>query len=167
MQLESDTRARLVLVEDELAVSGEGLQFGRFDISAQLRAEFGFMRRVRDIGGTLDLPFALGETFEAPFWSTYPPHKHDTDVPEKESSVSEVLIFSTETASGVGLVLQYEHTVDEAVVKVVRDGSVTFIENGYHSVVSDPRSSVTYVWVGAGCSASNQILFSNDPDFER
>lgn len=92
----------------------------------------------------------LGETVNPPGnWSSYPPHKHDRQVPPEEVRLEEVYLFKVDPADGFGVQLRYEDGGTDEAFKV-RDGDTVVIRSGYHPVVAAPGYSLYYLWVMAG-----------------
>ena len=95
----------------------------------------------------------VGETINPPGnWSSFPPHKHDTDSPP-EGVYEEVYFFLVRPRGGFGLSSIYERreaaeALNEAVV--VEDGDLLIIPRGYHTVVAAPGYELRYVWALCG-----------------
>ena len=93
-------------------------------------------------------PIIAGETLNpAGLWSSYPPHKHDTDS-ETESRHEELYRYRFDPPGGFGLALRYDDEVTEPTV--VRDGDISRITSGYHPVVAAPGYEMYYLWALAG-----------------
>jgi 5-deoxy-glucuronate isomerase len=96
----------------------------------------------------------VGETINPPGnWSSYPPHKHDTDDPPREMLMEEVYVFAVKPAGGFGIQRIYERragpdALDETIV--VEDGDTVIIPRGYHPVVAAPGYQLGYVWALCG-----------------
>jgi 5-deoxy-glucuronate isomerase len=91
----------------------------------------------------------IGETINPPGnWSSYPPHKHDTNEPPREVKLEEIYYFDTEPAGGFGIQLQYQGEEEESYT--VRSGDTAAIKSGYHPVVAAPGYQLYYLWVMAG-----------------
>jgi 5-deoxy-glucuronate isomerase len=108
-------------------------------------------RTVRTILGPGDAAgrLLLGETINPPGnWSSYPPHKHDTEEPPLEVRLEEVYLFKIDPAGGFGVQIRYDEKGEECFT--VRDGDVATIPAGYHPVVAAPGYSLYYLWVMAG-----------------
>jgi 5-deoxy-glucuronate isomerase len=91
----------------------------------------------------------LGETINpAGNWSSYPPHKHDREVPPHEVRLQEVYFFKVDPAGGFGIQMLYDDAGEKALI--VRDGDVARIRSGYHPVVAAAGYSLYYLWVMAG-----------------
>ena len=93
----------------------------------------------------------VGETISKPGnWSSFPPHKHDTDNMPHESALEELYFFRFKPRGGCGVQRIYtdDRSVDE--VFLLEDRSVVLIPFGYHPVVASPGYSLYYLWVLAG-----------------
>ena len=82
----------------------------------------------------------VGETLNPPGgWSSYPPHRHEHE---------ELYLYRFEPAIGFGVHVSYDEAADAA--RVVRDGSIERITDGYHPVVAAPAAAMYYLWALAG-----------------
>jgi 5-deoxy-glucuronate isomerase len=82
----------------------------------------------------------VGETLNPPGgWSSYPPHRHEHE---------EIYLYRFEQPSGFGVHVSYDEEHDEA--RIVRDGSIERITEGYHPVVAAPAAAMYYLWALAG-----------------
>jgi 5-deoxy-glucuronate isomerase len=83
-------------------------------------------------------------------WSSYPPHKHDTDAMPNEALLEET--YYHRLRDGAGFAFQRVYTddgsLDEGVA--VQDGDVVLVPRGYHPVAGDPRADLYYLNVMAG-----------------
>ena len=110
-------------------------------------------------------------------WSSYPPHKHDTELPP-ESPSEEIYHFLIDPGFGFGLQALWDPGVaperGSAVAHVVRDGDTMIIPRGYHPVVVAPGFRMITVWAYAGDRRAwgswsthpeyAQLLERSDPD---
>jgi 5-deoxy-glucuronate isomerase len=83
-------------------------------------------------------------------WSSYPPHKHDTDDPPRETYLEETYYHRTARPEGFAVQLVYteDRSLDEAIQ--VRDGDVVLVPRGYHPVAAGPGYDLYYLNVMAG-----------------
>ena len=83
-------------------------------------------------------------------WSSYPPHKHDTDDLPNEALLEETYYHRLRGGSGFAFQRVYtdDGTLDEGVV--VEDGDVVLVPRGYHPVAADARADLYYLNVMAG-----------------
>lgn len=85
-------------------------------------------------------------------WSSYPPHKHDTDNPPAEVDLDEIYYYRI--AQPEGFALQHLYTDADGEGKTVKahDGDVVLVRDGYHSVAAGPGYDVYYLNFLAGTS---------------
>lgn len=83
-------------------------------------------------------------------WSSWPPHKHDTDDPPNETLLEETYYHRLEPADGFAVQRVYtdDGSLDETIA--VRDGDVVLVPRGYHPVAAGPRHDLYYLNVMAG-----------------
>jgi 5-deoxy-glucuronate isomerase len=83
-------------------------------------------------------------------WSSYPPHKHDTDDMPNEALLEETYYHRLRGGSGFAFQRIYtdDGSLDEGVA--VEDGDVVLVPRGYHPVAGDPRADLYYLNVMAG-----------------
>jgi 5-deoxy-glucuronate isomerase len=95
-------------------------------------------------------------------WSSYPPHKHDTDDGERETYLEETYYHRTARPEGFAVQLVYtdDRSLDEAIQ--VRDGDVVLVPRGYHPVAAAPGYDLYYLNVMAG--PRRRWLVTTDPD---
>ena len=107
-------------------------------------------------------------------WSSYPPHKHDEDLPGEESLLEEIYYFeisdgggrmTTSDRTGFGFHRVYgtpDRPID--VLAEVRTGDVVVIPHGWHGPsVAAPGYHMYYLNVMAGPGAERQWLIRDDP----
>ncbi|TMF68196.1 MAG: 5-deoxy-glucuronate isomerase [Chloroflexi bacterium] len=95
-------------------------------------------------------------------WSSYPPHKHDTDDPPRETYLEETYYHRTARPEGFAVQLVYtdDRSLDEAIQ--VHDGDVVLVPRGYHPVAAGPGYDLYYLNVMAG--PTRRWLVTTDPD---
>ena len=83
-------------------------------------------------------------------WSSYPPHKHDTDDMPNEALLEETYYHRLRGGSGFAFQRIYtdDGSLDEGIV--VQDGDVVVVPRGYHPVAGDARADLYYLNVMAG-----------------
>lgn len=98
-------------------------------------------------------------------WSSYPPHKHDTDDPPRECMLEEIYYFRFKDPRGFGLMRVYtaDRSLDETIA--VRDRDLVLVPRGYHTFSAAPGYDAYYLNVMAGPRREWKITF--DPDHER
>jgi len=95
-------------------------------------------------------------------WSSYPPHKHDTDDVPRESYLEETYYHRTARSDAFAVQLVYtdDRTLDEAIQ--VHDGDVVLVPRGYHPVAAGPGYDLYYLNVMAG--PVRRWLVTTDPN---
>ncbi len=103
-------------------------------------------------------------TTPAGHWSSYPPHKHDTDDPPHESYLEETYFYRLRDPRGFALQRVYtpDRSLDETIA--VRDGDLVLVPKGYHTVSAAPGYEAYYLNVMAGPTRAWRVRF--DPDHE-
>jgi 5-deoxy-glucuronate isomerase len=96
-------------------------------------------------------------------WSSYPPHKHDTDDPPREVDLDEVYYYRFRDAGGYGLQRLYNRRRDDT-LRVVH-GDVVAVRDGYHPFVTAHGYDAYYLNVLAGERRS--MAASDDPAHAR
>jgi 5-deoxy-glucuronate isomerase len=92
-------------------------------------------------------------------WSSYPPHKHDTNDPPREVDLEEVYYFRFRDPNGFGYHRVYNQRHDDT-IRVV-DGDVVAVRDGYHPFVTAHGYDAYYLNVLAGDRRS--MAASDDP----
>lgn len=99
-----------------------------------------------------DLPAArliVGETYTpSGNWSTYPPHKHETDNLPREAYHEEMYFFKVNPPDGFGIARFYDDEIDTGYI--VRNNTILMMPHGHHTVVSAPGYTTYYLWFLAG-----------------
>jgi 5-deoxy-glucuronate isomerase len=97
-------------------------------------------------------------------WSSYPPHKHDSDVPTRETALEETYYHRISPPQGFAFQRVYtdDRSLDETVC--VEDGDVVLVPRGYHPVGAPHGYDLYYLNVMAG--PKRQWIFHNDPAHE-
>ena len=96
-------------------------------------------------------------------WSSYPPHKHDTDDPPREADLEEIYYFRYKEPDGYGFHRVYTNRRDETVR--VTHGDVVAVRDGYHPFVTAYGYDAYYLNVLAGSRRS--MAASDDPRYAR
>jgi 5-deoxy-glucuronate isomerase len=94
-------------------------------------------------------------------WSSYPPHKHDTDAPPREVKLEEIYYYRFTHPDAYGLQRLYSGKQD--LVLPVRHGDVVLIRRGYHPFVAAYGYNAYYLNVLAGHRRS--MAASDDPRY--
>jgi 5-deoxy-glucuronate isomerase len=95
-------------------------------------------------------------------WSSYPPHKHDTHDPPRETSLEELYYHRLRRTEGWAIQRVYarDGSLDASVT--VRDGDCVLVPRGYHPVSAAPGFDLYYLNVMAGPVRQWRVTF--DPD---
>ena len=95
-------------------------------------------------------------------WSSYPPHKHDTEDPPTEARLEEVYFYRFATPGGFAFQRVYtpDRELDEALAP--GDGDVVLVPAGYHPVGAAAGYDCYYLNVMAG--PNRAWNFTLDPD---
>ena len=94
-------------------------------------------------------------------WSSYPPHKHDSDALPEESALEETYYHRLKPSQGFAFQRVYtdDRSIDETIS--VEDGDCVMVPGGYHPVGAPFGYDLYYLNVMAG--AKRQWVFRNDP----
>lgn len=98
-------------------------------------------------------------------WSSYPPHKHDTES-ENEAQLEEIYYFRTDDPKGFAFHRTYtkDNELDET--ETVRHGDLFLVPKGYHGpTVTPPGYNLYYLNVLAGPAQERSMQFCDDPDY--
>ncbi len=95
-------------------------------------------------------------------WSSYPPHKHDTDNYPHETYLEETYYHRLNPPSGFGFQRVYtdDGTLDESMA--IRDGDVVLVPKGFHPVAAPHGFDLYYLNVMAGPKKSWKFTMSKD-----
>lgn len=97
-------------------------------------------------------------------WSSYPPHKHDTDDPPRERLLEELYYYRFRRPQGFAFQRVYtaDRTLDDAVTPM--DGDAVLVPRGYHPVGAPAGYDCYYLNVMAG--PVREWRFTLDPDHD-
>lgn len=106
----------------------------------------------------------VGETFNPPgSWSSYPPHKHDQDIPGRESKLEEIYFYKIQPENGFGIQRIYDRR-DIDKLYLLRNDTGAVFTSGYHPLVVAPGYRLYYLWMLAGNNRAIQV--SIDPKYQ-
>jgi 5-deoxy-glucuronate isomerase len=109
----------------------------------------------------------VSETF-APggHWSSWPPHKHDTDDPPRETQLEETYFYRFARPEGMALQRIYtaDRTLDETVIP--HDTDLVLVPRGYHPVASAPGYDTWYLNAMAGPRREWRISIDPEHDWQ-
>ena len=97
-------------------------------------------------------------------WSSYPPHKHDTDAFPEETQLEEVYYHRVSPASGFAWQRVYTDSRDLDENLALADRDVVLVPRGYHPCAAPYGHELYYLNVMTG--PLRKWRFRNDPDFE-
>ncbi len=140
------------------------------DVPVETRGGGNATRYVRNFGAAdtfdADRLIAVEVVTAGGNWSSYPPHKHDEDVPGEESELEEIYYFEFGDEQGFGFHRVYgtpERPID--VLAEVRSGDVVLVPHWWHGPsVAAPGYDMYYLNVMAGPGEKREWLIRDDPD---
>jgi 5-deoxy-glucuronate isomerase len=97
-------------------------------------------------------------------WSSYPPHKHDTATPGRETALEETYYHRINPSQGFAFQRVYTDDRDLDETMCVHDGDVVLVPRGYHPVGAAHGYDLYYLNVMAG--PRRAWVFRNDPEHE-
>src|SRR5438046_6270332 len=122
------------------------------EISVELRGEGNTQRRIQHILDTdqeAERLIVVEVITPAGNWSSFPPHKHDTENPPYEAYLEETYYHHVQPADGFAFQRVYTYEgFDETVA--VHDGDLVLVPKGYHVVSAVPGCDLYYLNVMAG-----------------
>jgi len=137
------------------------------DVSVELRGEGNTRRRVQHILDTdqeAERLIAVEVITPAGNWSSFPPHKHDTENPPHEAYLEETYYHHMQPTDGFAFQRVYTgEGFDETVA--VHDGDLVLVPKGYHVVSAAPGFDLYYLNVMAG--PRREWQYQVDPAFHR
>jgi 5-deoxy-glucuronate isomerase len=83
-------------------------------------------------------------------WSSYPPHKHDEEIPPKESLLQEFYYYQFNPEKGFALQWNFSDDLSLNEAAMVRNHSLVAVPRGYHTVVTAPGYEGYYLNAMAG-----------------
>ena len=94
-------------------------------------------------------------------WSSYPPHKHDRDMPPQETLLEETYYHRINPPQGYAMQRVYtdDRSLDETLT--IHDRDVVLVRRGYHPVAAAHGYDLYYLNVMAG--PTRQWRFHNEP----
>ena len=171
-------RGRIAVAEAPATVAHPVAYLPASDVPVELRGAGRSSRQVHNFGtpGTLaaDRLIVCEVITPAENWSSYPPHKHDENVPGQESRLEEIYYFESavtkglpapDTADPFGYLRTYSSDAgDIDMLAEVRTGDVGLVPFGWHGpCVAAPGYDLYYLNVMAGPDPERAWLISDDP----
>ncbi|MFL5590193.1 MAG: 5-deoxy-glucuronate isomerase [Ktedonobacteraceae bacterium] len=137
------------------------------DVSVELRGEGTTQRRVQHILDTdqeAERLIVVEVITPAGNWSSFPPHKHDTENPPYEAYLEETYYHHIQPTDGFAFQRVYNYEgFDETVA--VHDGDLVLVPRGYHTVAALPGCDLYYLNIMAG--PHRAWNYQVDPAFHR
>jgi 5-deoxy-glucuronate isomerase len=133
------------------AASGEPVLIGPDDVAVEVRGAGNATRQINHIV-TPSFPAERLEVVEvytpSGNWSSWPPHKHDTDDMPREAILEEVYHYRFRRPQAWGVQRLYGGSVDG--LWAVRDGETIIVRDGYHPFVATHGDDAYYLNALAG-----------------
>ena len=174
VEIASDGGGRFALPSARVANRLEARHVPAADVEVELRGAGQASRQVNNFCGPgvaiADRLIAVEVLTPQGNWSSYPPHKHDEDVPGVETALEEIYYFevarSPDGAPGFGYQRVYGsgpgREID--VTAEVRSGDAIVMPHGYHGPsMAAPGYDLYYLNVMAG-PGERAWRFTDDPD---
>jgi 5-deoxy-glucuronate isomerase len=172
VQVASDGGGRFALPSARAGRRLEPRYVGAEDVPVELRGAGSMSRQVNNFCSpdALDADRLIAVEVLTPDgnWSSYPPHKHDEEIPGEETALEEIYYFEVAdgpAGAGFGYQRAYGSGPDHAldVLEEVRSGDVVLIPHGYHGPsMAAPGYHLYYLNVMAG-PGERAWRFSDDP----
>jgi 5-deoxy-glucuronate isomerase len=100
-------------------------------------------------------------------WSSWPPHKHDTDDMPDEAVLEEIYCYQFRRPEAWGIQRVYRRDGSRDALWSVRHGEVVMVTDGYHPFVAAQGDDAYYLNVLAGDRRTMACSFDPDLDFVR
>jgi 5-deoxy-glucuronate isomerase len=95
-------------------------------------------------------------------WSSYPPHKHDTHDPPRETYLEELYYHRLKRPDGWAVQRVYVHDGSLDITVAVRDGDCVLVPRGYHPVSAAPGFDLYYLNIMAGPLRQWRVTLDED-----
>jgi 5-deoxy-glucuronate isomerase len=149
------------------AAAQRPVRIGPEDVAVEVRGAGGATRQINHII-TPDFPADRLEVVEvytpAGNWSSWPPHKHDTDDMPNEAVLEEIYHYRFRRPEAWGVQRLYRRDGSRDVSWAVRDGEVVIVTDGYHPFAATPGDDAYYLNALAGDRRT--MACSYDPDLD-
>ncbi|MDQ2941400.1 MAG: 5-deoxy-glucuronate isomerase [Chloroflexota bacterium] len=143
------------------------VRIGPEEIVVEVRGAGGATRQINHII-TPDFPADRLEVVEvytpAGNWSSWPPHKHDTDDMPNEAVLEEIYHYRFRRPEGWGLQRLYRRDGSRDASWAVQDGEMVLVTDGYHPFAATPGDDAYYLNALAGDRRT--MACSYDPDLD-
>ena len=135
------------------------------DVSSSLRGGENASRQIVDVippQFAADKLIAVEVYTPGGNWSSYPPHKHDVEMPPAEVDLDEIYYYRLKDPKGFALQNLYTSTASLDRVVKVRDGDAVLVRDGFHPVVAGPGYDTYYLNFLAGSSRNMAVTEDQD-----
>ena len=151
-------------------VSAEPVVIGPEQVGIEVRGAGNATRQVNHII-TPDFPADRLELVEvytpSGNWSSWPPHKHDTDAMPGEAVLEEIYYYAFRRPEAWGIQRLYRRDGSRDALWAVRDGDVVVVTDGYHPFVATHGDDAYYLNALAGDRRTMACSFDPDLDWVR
>lgn len=175
--LQPSAGAARVALAGALVADGGGHAFRHLaagEVPVERRGAGSASREVRNFGTpevlAADAIIACEVVTPAGNWSSWPPHKHDTERSGAETALEEIYYFETRSADAAGtdpVGYQRVYASDDRPIDVlaeVRTGDVVLVPHGWHGPsIAAPDAHLYYLNVMAGPGPERAWLICDDP----
>ncbi len=100
-------------------------------------------------------------------WSSWPPHKHDTDAMPSEAVLEEIYYYGFRRPAAWGIQRLYRANRSRSCLWEVRDGEIVLVTDGYHPFVAAHGDDAYYLNALAGDRRTMACSFDPDLDWVR
>ena len=150
------------------AGGGEPVLIGPEEVTVEVRGAGNATRQINHII-TPSFPARRLEVVEvytpSGNWSSWPPHKHDTDDMPREAVLEEIYAYRFRRPEAWGVQRIYGGSVDR--LWAVRDGETVMVVDGYHPFVATHGDDAYYLNALAGDRRTMACSFDPALDFVR
>jgi 5-deoxy-glucuronate isomerase len=155
---------RVALPSSRAASRGAARHVAAAEVSVELRGAGRMSRQIHNFCGPdtdfADRLIAVEVITPGGNWSSYPPHKHDEDVPGVETALEEIYYFEV---AGGGFAYQRAYGPGIDILEEVRSGDHVLLPSGYHGPsMAAPGYDLYYLNVMAG-AGERAWQFTDDP----
>ena len=164
LEIESASGGRFALASARATRQRPARHVAAADVPIELRGAGRASRQVNNFGApeTLDADRLIAVEVLTPAgnWSSYPPHKHDEEIPGVETALEEIYYFEV-ARGGFGYQRAYGGGID--ICREVRTGDAVLLPRGYHGPsMAAPGYDLYYLNVMAG-PGERAWRFTDDP----
>lgn len=151
-------------------VSREPVVIGPAEVTVELRGAGNATRQINHII-TPDFPADRLEVVEvytpSGNWSSWPPHKHDTDDMPREAVLEEIYFYQFRRPQAWGIQRLYRRDGTRDALWSVRHGELVLVTDGYHPFVATHGDDAYYLNALAGDRRTMACSFDPDLDWVR